>query len=604
MRELPFTIAALRAAYASGALPRDVIAEVFRRIEAARDPGIFLQLADRQHCSDAAEALGAFDPGRPLWGIPFAVKDNIDVEGMPTTAACPAFAYSPAQDAHVVARLRAAGAIPIGKTNLDQFATGLVGTRTPYPVPRNALDAALVPGGSSSGSAVAVARGLVAFALGTDTAGSGRIPAALNNIVGLKPSLGALSTAGVVPACRTLDVVSILALTIEDAYAVFAEAAGPDPADAFSRAVPVAPLAPAPPASRIGVPDATSITFQGDTTQADAFARDLARLVAVGAEIVPLDFQIFYAVASLLYEGAWIAERHTVVQALMQQQPEAIHPVTRSVIGAAEGLSASDAFRGIYRLKELQRDARAVIDQVDLLCVPSAPTLFTLEDLRRDPMGPNSLLGTYTNFVNLLGLCGLTVPTAPRADGWPASVTLLAPDGHDARLATIGRTLEADPQRTLGATGWQAPRSGDVPAAVTGEACRPEEIAIAVCGAHMSGLPLNRELTDRGGRFIARATTSSRYRLYALPGTPARPGLVRVPDDSGVAIALEIWALPRMAMGDFLVGIPAPLGIGTLELAGGEAVKGFLCEQWGVADARDISTFGGWRAFTETCGDP
>ncbi|MFN3147367.1 MAG: allophanate hydrolase [Paracoccaceae bacterium] len=455
-----FDIGALHAAYAAGLSPAEVMAEALRRVEAAGDPGIFLHLRGAEALQAEAAALPPFDPvAMPLWGVPFAVKDNIDLGGAPTTAACPAYAYTPAEDAFVVAALRAAGAIPLGKTNLDQFATGLVGVRTPYPVPLNAIDPAIVPGGSSSGSAVAVARGIVSFALGTDTAGSGRVPAALNNIVGLKPTLGALSNTGVVPACRTLDTISVFALTVPDAWRAFAAAARYDPADAFARPVLAPPLAAPPPVLTIGVPDAATREFFGDDVQAASFEHALAGLEKGGARIVELDFTPFFQVAEMLYEGAWVAERLTVVEELMARDPDALHPVTRQIIGAGARLSAADAFRGIYRLADLKRAAEPAIAQVDLLCVPTIPTFYTVEDLAADPVGPNSRLGTYTNFVNLMDLCGIAVPCGPRGDGRPGSVTLLAPAGRDALAAAVAETLHRAASPAMGGTGhpWRMP---------------------------------------------------------------------------------------------------------------------------------------------------
>ncbi len=586
---LAFTIPALHAAFANALRPADVIREVFRRIDAADDPGIFIHLSALDDLLAEAEALGLPDPERPLWGLPFAVKDNIDVAGSPTTAACPAYAYEPGQDAYVIARLRAAGAIPVGKTNLDQFATGLVGVRTPWPVPRNALDPRLVPGGSSSGSAVAVARGIVPFALGTDTAGSGRVPAALNNIVGLKPTLGALSTRGVVPACRTLDVVSIFALTVEDGHAVFRSAAGFDADDPYSRAVPVALPAAAPPHPRIGVPSLLTRPFFGDVAQAAACDATCAALTAEGARLVDVDFEPFHDVAELLYAGSWLAERHTVVGPLLEASPDLVHPVIHRIVEPAANLSAANAFRGFYRLEALRRQVAPLIDAVDLLCVPSIPTFYTLDDLEADPIGPNARLGTYTNFVNLLGLCGLTVPTPPRSDGRPGSVTLLARPGREALLADIGRGIERWGDRHLGATDWPLPPP-EHPVPSTG----PDEIELAVCGAHMSGLPLNRELTALGARFLREARTAPAYRLYSLAGgPPRRPGLVRTA--AGAAIHVEVWALPRARFGDFIAGVPAPLSIGTLVLADGTPPKGFLCEPAGLADAVDVTEIGNWR---------
>ncbi|GMG84289.1 allophanate hydrolase [Paralimibaculum aggregatum] len=577
---LPFTRAALHAAYREGVTPADVVAETYRRIAAADDPAIFICLRDIAEVQAEAAALPGDPATHPLWGLPFVVKDNIDVGGMTTTAACPAYAYEAERDAFVVARLRVAGALLIGKTNLDQFATGLVGVRSPYGVPRNALDPEIVPGGSSSGSAVAVGLGLAAFSLGTDTAGSGRVPAALNGIVGLKPSLGALSATGVVPACRTLDTISVFAASVADAYAAYDIACAYDPADAFSREIVAGAPGPVPAGLRIGVPSRETRKFFGDEAQAAMFEAALARLAGQGAVIREIDFTPFYDVAEMLYEGAWVAERYAVVEALMEADPEALLPTTAGIIGAARRLSAADAFRGMYRLKDLARTAGAALGALDLLCVPSIPTFYTRADLEADPVTPNSNLGTYTNFVNLLDLCAIAVPTEPRADGRPGSVTLIAPSGQDALAASVAQLFEAAPALPLG------PRPA------------PETFRIAVCGAHMRGLPLNHELTSRGARFLQTARTAPQYRLYALAGgPPARPGLLRI--EKGAAIDLEIWALPETALGGFLAGVPAPLTIGTITLENGAEVHGFLVEAAGVQGAEDITHLGGWRRFLE-----
>ncbi|MEP4030442.1 allophanate hydrolase [Roseibium polysiphoniae] len=598
MFDLPFTLTSLHTAYRDGLPASDVVEEVYRRIEEVSDPGIFIHLIDRTELLEEATALGSFDPARPLWGIPFVIKDNIDAAGKPTTAGCPAYEFFAETDAFVVAKLKAAGALLIGKTNLDQFATGLVGVRSPYQPPKNAVDPAMVPGGSSSGSAVAVGHGIVSFSLGTDTAGSGRVPAALNNIVGLKPTLGALSASGVVPACRSLDTISIFALTVEDAYAAYQAAAGFDAADAYSRSIAAPPLSAVPPKLRIGIPDAASIEFFGDEVQAQSFADTIALLKDDGTDIIEVDFTPFYDVAHMLYEGAWVAERHTVLEDLMRDTPEVVHPVTRQVVGAALKLSATDAFRGIYRLKELARKTEPVMQSVDLLCVPTMPTFYSVADLDADPIGPNSRNGTYTNFVNLLDMCGLAVPVAPRSDGRPGNVTLLAAAGRDGFLAALGSRLEQAAPHTLGATGWALPKSTDlVPGATTGE------LALAVCGAHMSGMALNHELTSRSARFLKTAATSKAYSFYALAGgPPKRPGLVRGKDGSGGEIDLEIWALPLSEVGSFLASIPEPLGLGTVELADGRSVQGFICEAAGTDGAENITHLKSWRTYIGTLG--
>lgn len=595
LRDQSFDIKALHAAYSAGTKPEDVIDEAYRRIDAAGDPGVFLYLMARASALGDVARLGPFDPkAKPLWGVPFAIKDNIDAAGAPTTAACPAYEYTAECDAFVVDVLRRAGAILIGKTNLDQFATGLVGVRTPFPAPKNAIDPTIVPGGSSCGSAVALARGIVGFALGTDTAGSGRVPAAFNNVVGLKPSLGALSNSGVVPACRSLDAVSIFALTVDDAYAVFRAAAVFDPADSYARPIPSPPLAPPPSTFRVGVPDQLTREFFGDDLQAAAFAATLEELSKIGGEIIELDFTPFYDVAKMLYDGAWVAERYTVIEEMILDRPEEIHPITREVIQSAADLAAVDVFRGFYRLQELKRQTTALLDRIDFLCVPSTPTIYRVTDVDADPIGANSRLGVYTNFANLLDLCALALPQHFRADGLPGSVTLLAPAARDASIAAIGRVLHHRAGVRAGATAWPLPEITPLPADPM-----PDEFAIAVVGAHMTGLPLNGQLTRLGGRFLRETKTAPCYRLYRLPGgEPVRPGLVR--DHAGSAIALEIWALPKSQVGCFVAGIPSPLCIGTVALDDGESVAGFLCEQIGTENADEVSHFGGWRAFLKS----
>ena len=592
MTDLPFDIGSLSAAYAGGLKPTEVIRSFFDRLRAADDPGIFISLADEEKLLAEAKALGAYDASRPLWGIPFAVKDNIDVAGLPTTAACPDYAYWPERDATVVHLLRQAGAIPVGKTNLDQFATGLVGVRSPYPIPKNAIDPKLVPGGSSSGSAVAVARGIVSFALGTDTAGSGRIPAGLNNIVGLKPSVGALSATGVIPACRTLDCVSIFALTTDDAHAVFSVVAQPDPTDAYSRRFPAGGYGARPPVLKVGVPARADRQFFGDAVMEAAYEAALSKLDDLGCAIVELPFADFYSVANLLYEGAWVAERYAAIKDFFDAHEASLYPVTRKIYGGAKALSAADAFNGFYALQALKRKLAPVIASVDVICVPTAPTHYTVADLDKEPIRENSRLGTYTNFVNLLDMCGIAVPSGTRSDGLPASVTLLAPAGRDALAATLARQLHAATGLRLGATGWRQP-TGTAPAPAVADG-----IPLVVVGAHLSGMPLNRELVGAGARFDRAVPTTPDYRLYALAGqTPAKPGLVRTAKGQGAAIETELWRLSPAAFGEFVAAIPAPLGIGTVTLADGSSAKGFLAEAVGIEGALDISHFGGWRAF-------
>lgn len=582
MQNIPFTIENLHRAYASGTTIEAVIDLLLARLEEAGDPGIFIDVDDRAALIASASALGPFDPAvKPLWGVPFAVKDNIDVAGRPTTAACPDFAYMPSADAAVVARLQAAGALYVGKTNLDQFATGLVGVRTPYPVPRNSIDPEIVPGGSSSGSAVATARGIVAFALGTDTAGSGRVPAALNNIVGLKPSLGALSTRGVVPACRTLDCVSIFAQTVEDSWRVFEVAAAFDAEDPYSRkrdaikgvAIVGEPV--------IGIPSRASIKFFGDQVQEAAFTGQCALLEGAGYKVVEVHFDPLYAVADMLYEGAWVAERLAAISDFMGAHEASLHPVTHKIIGGAKALTAVDAFKGVYKLEALKRQAEDLLSGIDMLFVPTIPTFYTVADLEADPIGPNSRFGTYTNFVNLLDMCGMAFPLGARADGRPASVTLLARGGQDRLVASVASRLSSQ----TGAAGAVAAPADD-------------GIEIVVVGAHLTGMPLNRELLALNGIFAHKTTTTADYRLFALPNTvPPKPGMLRVASGEGGPIEVEVWRLPAEGFGRFVAAIPSPLGIGTLQLADGSAAKGFLVEAVAVEGGEDITSFGGWRHY-------
>ena len=593
-RELAFDLQSLGAAFKAGMTPVDLVREVYRRIEALNDPGIFLCLRDEEEVLEEAAALGAEPLGsRSLWGVPFAVKDNIDVAGLTTTAGCPAFAYTAQENAFVVARLRNAGALLIGKTNLDQFATGLVGTRTPFPAPNNAIDKNLVPGGSSSGSAVSVAQGLVSFSLGTDTAGSGRVPAAMNGIVGLKPTLGALSTRGVVPACRTLDCVSIFALTPDDAFSVFEEAFGFDQVDPYSKDLAKPSRGALPSHLRVGVPDSATRDFLDDQVQEKSFQSSLRLLEKLGVEILELDFSPFFEVAKLLYNGPWVAERYVVIRDLLKNQPDAVHPVTRKVIEAAESYSASDTFEAIYSLRDLSRRISENIASLDALCVPSIPKFFSRREVDADPFDTNAKLGLYTNFVNLLDMCAVAVPVEPRGDGRPGGVTFVAAAGNDGLLTTLATAVHQASKPALGATNWSVP-------AVEQRLVAPmaDETALVAIGAHMSGLPLNSELTRRGGRFLRAVRTSPEYRLFKLSGeSPLRPGLVR--HFAGTSIDAELWCLPTSSIGNFLSEIPSPLGLGTIKLEDGTEAIGFLCEQIATETAEDITHFGGWRAFIE-----
>ncbi|WP_094892556.1 allophanate hydrolase [Bradyrhizobium amphicarpaeae] len=591
--EQPETIAAIVAAHRAGTMtPAQTIARTYQRIRDHNDPAIFISLCDEKDAIAEAERLATKDAASlPLYGVPVAVKDNIDALGFPTTAACPAFSFTPTHDSTAVARLRAAGAIIIGKTNLDQFATGLVGVRSPYGIPRNSIREDLIPGGSSSGSAVAVGAGLVPLSLGTDTAGSGRVPAMLNNIVGLKPSLGMISNAGLVPACRTLDCISVFALTVDDAALALSVMAGPDAADPFSRDRPLGDITPFPTGLRLGVPRKGQLIFFGDKKAEAAYADALKRWTALGATLVEFDLEPFYETARLLYEGPWVAERYLVIKDLLASAPDSIHPVTREITAAGARLTAAETFSALYRLQGLRKIAERTFANIDALVLPTAPTAYTTAQVLANPIELNSRLGTYTNFVNLLDLCGLALPAEMRADGIPFGITLLAPAGHDALLASIGRVFHANTKLTVGAKGAAQAPLAPLPAS------GGDEIPIAVVGAHLSGMALNGELTALNATLIEATMTAPDYKLYALKTTPPKPGLLRVAAGTGASIALEIWSLSSSAFGKFVNAIPAPMAIGTVRLADGRSVKGFLVEPEALGDARDITAYGGWRKF-------
>lgn len=520
----------------------------------------------------------------PLFGIPFAVKDNVDVAGWPTTAACPAFEYIAEQDATAVARLKAAGAIVIGKTNLDQFATGLVGTRSPYGAVANTFNADYVSGGSSSGSASVVARGLVPFAFGTDTAGSGRVPAGFNNIVGLKPTKGWLSAKGVVPACRLNDTLSVFALTVEDAFSIATLAGGADAQDAYSRTHPGTAPAALPQNPVFAIPDV--LNFFGDTQAQAAWALATDALCAGGATLRPVDFSAFTQLAGQLYQGPWVAERTAAVGDMLQH-PEQMDPTVHTIIAAGLNYSAVEAFKAEYLRAELAQKIQQVLADVDALVVPTSPTIHTLEEMKQEPIRFNSQFGTYTNFTNLADLSALALPAPWREDGLPAGITLIAPAWHDRALADFGLRWQQQLALPLGATGLPLTES-------TALAVSPHHVRVAVVGAHLRGMPLNAQLTTRHAVFVEATRTAPCYRLYALANTqPQKPGIAR--DTSGAAIEVELWDIPLARFGEFVAEIPAPLGIGTLELTDGRWVKGFICEPAALDDATDITEYQGWR---------
>jgi allophanate hydrolase len=598
------TFESLGKAYADGSVrPEDVVREVHERIEEdrARSQNAWLWVREVEALADDARALMARRAAGevlPLFGLPFAVKDNIDVAGLPTTLACPALEHVPSESNPVVERLIRAGAIVIGKSNMDQLAMGLVGVRSPYGIPVNPFDARMIPGGSSSGSAVSVATGQVSFALATDTAGSGRVPAGFNNVVGLKPTRGALSTRGVAPACRSLDCVTVLALTVADACAVVEVGKGWDERDPFSR--PDAGdmvFAPTPGARprRLAIPRA--LEFFGDAQAEATFRAALDRLVGMGCTIAEIDFSPFLEAGELLYGGPWVAERLVAGGQPLARRPDELLPVIRAILAEAGAYDAVATFAGMYKLAALRQVVHRVWSDVDALVVPTAPTVYRIDQVAADPRALNANLGIYTTFGNLLDLAGIAVPAGFRQDGLPAGITFLGPAGSDSRLAALAAEHHHRLGGRLGATPYEVPGYVLPPGPQQPAPARADRLKLAVVGAHLSGQPLNPQLTGAGGTLARTAKTATHYRLFALPGTtPPKPGLLRTPH-GGHAIDLEVWELDPAEFGRFVARVQAPLCIGSLELEDGSWVQGFLCEAHAVASAEDISEWGGWRAY-------
>ena len=593
LSELSLNIGSLQAHYRSGSLtPSDVIREVYRRIRTLPDIPIWIHLVPEEDAMRAAEALPG-SASSPVFGIPFAIKDNIDAANLPTTAGCPMFSYVAEQDATTVGLLKKAGGILIGKTNLDQFATGLVGARSPYGACSTVFHREYISGGSSSGSAVAVAAGLVSFALGTDTAGSGRVPAAFNNIVGLKPTKGILSTHGVVPACRSLDCVSLLCLTAEDAAAAFSIVAGYDRNDPYSRHLP--PKKSVASTYRIGIPNPQELSMVEHGYLA-LFTKAGERLASLGHTLVEVDIRPFLQTAQLLYGGPWVSERFAAVGLFVKEHPEAVHPVVRDIILSGEKYSAVDAFNGQYALNRFRQETSDTWNVVDFLLLPTAPDIFRIAEVESDPVALNSRLGIFTNFLNLLDLAAVAAPAGFRADGLPFGITFVGQTFSDRSLLALAASYLGSLRPSLGGTRLSYPETF-APAKETAS----DRMMIAVAGAHLTGEPLNYQLTTRDGRFIRNAKTAPSYHLFALPGTsPSKPGLVRVGAETGRSIDLEVWELPVAEFGSFLKEIPSPLTIGMIHLSDGRVVKGFLCEEVAAKDALNISEFGGWKAYLKS----
>ncbi len=591
-------LASLRKAYADGLSPLDLVEEVLARIDACDDPAIFITKTPADALRAAARELMARAPSAnslPLWGVPFAVKDNIDVAGLPTTAACPAFAYHPEKDATVVARLKAAGALVIGKTNLDQFATGLNGTRSPHGAPRSVFDKAYVSGGSSSGSAVAVASGLASFALGTDTAGSGRVPAAFNNLVGIKPTPGLVPNVGVVPACRSVDVVTVFAGTVGDGVAVRKVMEGYDAADPFSKTA--KPITLPTSGLRIGVLAHCEREFYGNIGYEALYDASIERARALGAQIVEFDYAPFRQAAELLYNGPWVAERLAAVKDFFTTNSEDFDPTVRSIIAGAEAYSAVDAFEGLYRLEALRQQTLKEWAKVDMLMLPTSPTTYTVEAMLADPIAKNGHFGRYTNFANLFGYAAIAVPGGFDADDHlPSGVTLFGPSFSDAALASF-----ADALHRAVPCGMGKDRNAAHPEASRVAVSDDGLVQIVVVGAHLSGMPLNHELTGPGGGLVKTCRTAGDYRLFVLPNTtPPKPGLIREPGFAGAGLEVEVWKITPGAFGRFVQNIPVPLGIGKVTLDDGAHVSGFLCEAYAVRGAQDITHLGGWRGYVQS----
>jgi len=555
------------------------VAALYDRLERTPLNPVWISLIPRESALARARDLENH-AGLPLAGMTFAVKDNIDVAGLATTAGCPAYAYTPAVSATVVRRIEDAGAILIGKTNMDQFATGLVGTRSPFGACSSVFDERYISGGSSSGSAIAVAKGLVTFSLGTDTAGSGRVPAAFNNLIGLKPTRGLLSTAGVVPACRTLDCVSIFARTCDDAHKIWRAAGGFDSGDPFSR-VPrpgedAAPWLDVP--FRFGVPRPEQLEFFGDEEAPVLYAEAIRKVERLGGQRVEIDISIFRAAADLLYQGPWVAERLAAIQSFLRNHPDEMNPVVHGIIAGGERYTAVQAFEAEYRLRDLCRAAAKQWFNVDLLLLPTTGTIYTHDQVASDPVNINTNLGYYTNFVNLMDLAAVSAPAGFRSNGMPFGISFIGPAFSDEALLALAH-------RYLGAQDPLLEKA-------------PGSLEVAVVGAHLTGQPLNSELTRRGARLKKTCRTAPGYRLYALAGTnPPRPSLVRDEQFAGPGIEVEVWLIPEGHFGGLIATIAPPLGIGNVALDSGESVKGFICEPYAISNAVEITRFGGWRSY-------
>lgn len=594
-------ISRLREAYKNRQLtPVMVIENILRDSKKYAEHNIWIQQLGMQELQAYIDNLENKNIDElPLYGIPFAIKDNIDLAGVPTTAACAAFAYTPEKSAFVVEQLIAAGAIPVGKTNMDQFATGLVGTRSPEPwgACKNSFNKKYISGGSSSGSAVAVALGLASFALGTDTAGSGRVPAAFNNLVGLKPSKGLLSMTGVVPACRSLDCISIFALTTDDANTVFEQAAVYDANDQYARAICFDNNA-----RHYGLPSGTftfaipkdeQLEYFGDAAAQALFEKSVRSMQALGGVKRVIDFGPFVKAAKLLYDGPWVAERYLAIESIINERPDALLPVIKTIIGGGKDKTALDVFRAEYKMQQYRVETECILAEIDFLMTPTAATVYSIEQVNASPVELNSRLGYYTNYMNLLDCAAVAVPAGFIGNNVPWGVSLIGSSMQDRKLLSYANRWQQ----------YNGIKPGCIDEALatsnTSEVTFSDTVSVVVCGAHLDGLAFNWQLRERGATQQEKTLTAATYRMFVVAGDVQRPGLVRDERD-GQSVEIEIWKMPKTEFGEFVAAIPPPLGIGKVETSDGRWLPGFICESHALADADEITALGGWRQYLAT----
>jgi allophanate hydrolase len=552
----------------------------YRALAAADRPEVWITLRDRAvTLADAAAVDDELAAGRhlPLAGRILAVKDNIDVAGLPTTAGCPQFAYHPEHTAPAVRRLLDAGAIVLGKTNLDQFATGLVGTRSPYGAVRCARDPHRISGGSSSGSAVAVALGIADIGIGTDTAGSGRVPAAFQGLVGIKPTLGLVPTLGMVPACCGYDTVSVLARDLASAAQAATLMTGPHPDDPRSRSWPADVTLAAPPHPRLAVPTAADLAALCPDYR-DSFAATVADARAHGIHIVETDLSILLEAARLLYDGAIVAGRYAAVGPILDTAPADLDPTVGAIVAAAATPTAYQLVHDQNTLADAKHHAAKIFQTVDALLLPTTTEHPTLTDVAADPVEVNRRLGTYTNFCNLLDLCAVAFPGSPTPGGAPFGAMIVAPAFADELAVDLVARLQNAPTPHIVTTATE----------------------LAVFGAHLRGQPLHHQLVDLGAAYEGRIHTSDAYRLMALDTTPPKPGLVRRRPHAGAPIAGELYRLAPAALGTLLATLPPPMTLTAVELADGRWVTGFGCTQDAADAAIDITHHHSWPAYLRT----